>query len=261
MIVVNLIDDGCPVLVDDRCQDMGGSFYYTPLRPYSPAPLKWCYEHLNYYPDPVLLDVGTHVGCYTLLAKHVPNLQVCAFEPVPNTFEVLMANIDLNELSSQVIAFQTGVSYYKGIGQLHAIRSPQGSGISMVDGTPAHHKDVITQPVDVTTIDYFCKHSKIIPTFIKIDTEGGEKHVLRGARETIEKYRPFIICEYSSENTGQYGYMPNEIIKLLEDLGYSWVNSEGTDLFCVPLDWQAIQKKRLAEKEEENGRQLTDTQG
>lgn len=248
-IVVNLIDDGCPVLVDDRCAEMGGSFYYTPLRPYSPAPLKWCYEHLNYYPDPVLLDVGAHTGCYTLLAKHISNLIVRAFEPVRDTVKVLQENIRLNELEDRVFVYPVGVSNYLGEGILHAIRSPQGSGISMVDGIPAHHKDVISQFVNVVSIDDICKQTSLIPTFIKIDTEGGEKFVIQGAQETIEKYRPFIICEYSSENTGQYGYMPNEIIKLLEDLGYSWVNSEGTDLFCVPLDWQQVQKQRLEAKE------------
>lgn len=247
-IVVNLIDETCPVLVDDRCATMGGSFYYTPLRPYSPAPLKWCYEHLPYYANPVLLDVGAHTGCYTLLAKHIPGLKVHAFEPVPNTFEVLNENVKLNDLRQQVELHQKGVSDYTGVGKLHAIRSPEGSGISMVDGKPADHKDVITYPIEVLSIDYFCAKRKIIPTFIKIDTEGGEWFVLKGAEETIMEYRPFIITEYSSENTGQYGYQPYELVKFLETCGYAWINSEGTDLFAVPLDWATIQKQRLDER-------------
>ncbi len=240
MIVVNLIDDTCPVLVDDRCQDMGGSFYYSPLRPYSPVPLKWCYEQLMRYEHATLIDVGAHVGCYTLLAKHHPDLTVHAFEPVPLTAEVLRENVHLNDLNKRVTVNQMGVSSYNGLGVLNAVRSPAGSGISMVNGTPAHHKDVIESPVKVVTIDDYVALNQIEPTLIKIDTEGGEKFVLQGAKRTLKTYHPFLIVEYSSENTGQYGYVPSDMIRILESLGYVFTNPEGTDLLCVHLEWAKI---------------------
>lgn len=242
---MNLIGDTCPVLVDDRCADMGGGFYYTPLRPYSPAPLKWCMEQLQRYEKATLIDVGAHVGCYTLLAKHHLGLTVHAFEPVPNTVLVLRENVLLNELNDRVTINQKGVSSYNGTGNLYAIKSPQGSGISMVDGVPAHHKDVDKQLVKVVTIDSYVEAHKLEPTFIKIDTEGGEKMVLMGAKRTIAKYHPFIITEYSSENTGQYGYAPHDIVKLLEELGYAWTNPEGTDIWAVHLKWNEIGKQSI----------------
>lgn len=250
MIVVNLIDDGLPVLVDDRTAEMGGSFYYTPLRPYSPAPLKWCWEQLSRYEHATLIDVGAHTGCYTLLAKHHPDLTVHAFEPVPLTNEVLRANVRANDLQDKVTVNQIGVTEYSGTGKLYAIKTAAGSGISMVNGTPAHHKDVDTIDIAVTSIDDYCKKNKVIPTFIKIDTEGGEKFVLHGAKQTLKKYHPFVIVEYSAENTGQYGYVPSDIVRILEGLGYVFTNPEGTDLLCVHLEWEKIGKLQTVQGED-----------
>jgi len=231
------------VLVDDRTANMGGSFYYTPLRPYSPAPLKWCMEQLQRYEKATLIDVGAHTGCYTLLAKHHLGLTVHAFEPVPLTYEVLKENVFLNELADRVTVRRRGVTNYTGLGTLYAVKSPEGSGISMVDGKPAHHKDVTAEKVSVTSLDDYCELHNLKPTFIKIDTEGGEKMVLQGAKQTLKKYHPFLICEISSENTSQYGYHTHEIVKLVEELGYVWTNVEGTDLFCVHMEWNKINQQ------------------
>jgi FkbM family methyltransferase len=240
MIVVNLIDDDLPVLVDDRTAEMGGSFYYSPLRPYSPAPLKWAWEQLSRYAQATLIDVGAHTGCYTLLAKHHPDLTVHAFEPVPLTAEVLLENVHLNDLDERVTVNQMGVSSYNGLGVLNAVRSPAGSGISMVNGTPAHHKDIIESPVKVITIDDYVALNQIKPTLIKCDVEGSELFVLRGAKRTIKEYTPFLLLEYSQENTNQYGYAANEIVKFIESMGYVWTSPEGTDLLCVHLEWAKI---------------------
>lgn len=244
MIEVPLLNnpDSCLVLVDDATPDFGGSFYGTPLRPYSPLPIRWAYEQLIRYPKATLIDVGANTGCYTLLAKHHPDMTVHAFEPVHRTFEVLQRNVHLNDLESKVTLNQLAVSNYKGVGTLHSIRATGGSGVSMVDGIPAYHKDVLDSPVAVLTLDQYCKANKVCPTLLKIDTEGGDKFVLEGAHQTIKKYHPFIIIEISAENTNQYGYPPSEIIALLEKLDYVWSSPEGTDAWCVYKDWESIGK-------------------
>lgn len=239
-ITVNLIGDTLPVLVDDQTDKLGGAFYYEPLRPYSPLPLKWCYEQLIRYPKATLIDVGASTGCYTLLAKYHPDLTVHAFEPVPLTSGVLRENVYLNQLDSKVVVSRLGVSNYSGEGVLHSIKDLGGSGVSMVNGTPAYHKDCEDLPVRVVTLDDYCATFKVVPTFIKIDTEGGEKFVLEGALETIQRHHPFLLVEYSQENANQYGYPSNTIILMLEDLGYTWTNPEGTDLWCVHKEWEAI---------------------
>ncbi len=239
-ITVNLIGDGFPVLVDDLTAQLGGSFYYEPLRPYSPLPLKWCYDQLIKYSKATLIDVGASTGCFTLLAAHHPDLRVHAFEPVPLTCEVLRKNVDLNGLYPKVDVHQAGVSNYDGMATLHSIRSIGGSGVSMVNGTPAWHKAVDDSEITVVTLDQYCQTFNIAPRFIKIDTEGGEKFVLEGARQTIAEYHPFLLLEYSQENADQYGYAVNDLVKFVEEAGYTWVNPEGMDLWCVHREWEKL---------------------
>lgn len=237
-IPVNLIGDTLPVLVSDMTAQLGGSFYYEPLRPYSPLPMKWAWEQLIRYPKAVLIDVGAHTGCYTLLAKHHPDLTVYAFEPVERTELVLLENVHLNELENKVYVQLAGVSNYTGQGIVHSVRSMGGSGVSIVNGKPAWHKDCEDSPIEIITLDDFYEtHPDMVPTLLKIDVEGAEKFVLEGAQKLIEQYHPFILTEYSPENIDQFGYAPSDIVKLLEGWDYVWTNPEGTDLWAVWKEW------------------------
>lgn len=236
--LVNLLGDSHPVFLDDRSALLGGSFYLNPdLQPYSPLPLRWAYDQLIRYPKAVLIDCGASSGCFTLLSRHHPNLEVYAFEPVDLTYRVLEANVYLNGLNDKVHLYQMGVSNFNGKDTLYEIKSDGGKGVSMVGGKPAWHKDCNEIEIDVVTIDAFCEENNIIPSMLKIDTEGGEKRVLEGAKETIEKYHPFIICEYSGENTDQYGYLPSDLILMLESWGYVFTLPEGLDILAVHRDW------------------------
>ena len=236
-----LIGDTLPVALDERTAELGGSFYLSPhIQPYSPLPLAWAYEQLIRYPKAVLLDIGASTGSYSLLAAHHPDLTVCAFEPVDLTFKVLNENVYLNRLGDKVSTYRLGVSNYEGWDVLHTIKQDGGKGVSMVGGYPAKHKDVIDSSISVTTVDHFCSQHNIIPTMIKIDTEGAEKLVLEGARVTIENYHPFILVEYAAENAAQYGYLASDIIRMLEDWGYFWKCPEGLDLWAVHRNWEQI---------------------
>jgi len=240
-INAQLFDDKY-VDVDDKTATLGGSFYYDPLRAYSPLPLRWAWEQLIKYPNATLIDVGASTGCYTLLSKHHPHLTVHAFEPVPLTNHILSTNVLLNDLSADVVVNSAGVSNYDGFGVMNVIKADGGKGVSILDGTPAIHKDCEQISVPVYTLDYYCDLMHVEPTMIKIDTEGGERFVLEGAKRTIEQFHPFILTEYSKENAYQYGYGADEIITLLESWGYVWTNPEGSDLWAVHLDWEKIGK-------------------
>ncbi len=232
-ITVNLVDDSLPVIVDDRTADLGGSFYYEPLRVYSAYPHRWAWQQLQRLERAVLIDVGSSTGCYPLLAAHHPGLTVYAFEPVPKSTEVLRANIELNNLGNRVHSFECGVSNYNGMGIVHCVYPEGGSGVSMVDGIPREDKKSNDYPVKVITLDAFCKALDIVPTLLKVDTEGGEKLVLEGARETIETYHPMLIVEYEPLNTSQYGYPVTDLSAMLDAWGYEYSNPENNDLLAL----------------------------
>lgn len=73
------------------------------------------------------------------------------------------------------------------------------------------------ETVSITTIDEFCFEHKLEPAFIKVDVEGAEAKVLKGARKTIEKYRPTLFLEMP---TGFFikGDEWNEEMKFLDEI-------------------------------------------
>jgi FkbM family methyltransferase len=137
-------------------------------------------------PGMVALDVGANVGAYsTLFGRWVgPSGSVFAFEPAPRIFQGLVRHIELNHLSAVVRPICSAVGEVPATARLVVAGSAGESRLAI-----ASDGDARTIPVPVTTIDEFCARERIAPDFIKIDVEGSELAVLRGARETIRARR------------------------------------------------------------------------
>lgn len=240
-IPVALLNDTRIVQCDDRTGDLGGSFYNNPhLQPYSPLPLRWCFDQLIRYEHATLIDVGASTGSFTLLSALHPDLKVHAFEPVQYTYQILRENVYLNGLLDKVHCNYAAVSNYSGEGVLHTIQNIGGLGVSIVDGQPAWHKDTVASPINVVTLDEYCEAFEVVPTFIKIDVEGAEKYVLEGAAKTIEKHKPFLLYEYQQVNADQYGIVARDTIEMIEEWGYTWSSPEGLDIWAVHKHWEQI---------------------
>ena len=91
-----------------------------------------------------------------------------------------------------------------------------------------------TQEVPCITLDSFVKSSAMSQLdAIKIDTEGAEKFVLQGAKNTITKFKPLILLEYDNKNTKQFDYNRGELKNLLMDYGYVKFTFPGpSDMFA-----------------------------
>jgi FkbM family methyltransferase len=128
----------------------------------------------------VALDVGANVGAYALLfGRWVrPGGRVYAFEPAPDAFDGLSRHVALNGLGDVVTPVRAAAAGASGTASLRvdgisgANRLSEGDGGGSID-------------VEAVTIDDFCARKGIRPSIIKIDVEGAELEVLRGARETI----------------------------------------------------------------------------
>ena len=132
-------------------------------------------------PGMVALDIGANVGAYTvLLAQWVEKAgRVYAFEPSGPAFRGLVRHLSLNDQDDVVRPLAVAVSDREGSGTL--IVAPT-AGESRLTGDLGQGSGVT---VAVTTIDIFCAREGVQPSFIKVDVEGEELAVLRGARETI----------------------------------------------------------------------------
>lgn len=146
--------------------------------------------------DAVCLDIGANVGeTAMLMARHCA--MVHAFEPNPNLeqdFAIQIAGTANIERHAIAVSDYSGETFLnlRGHHTQHFV-----SGLGPVDDRSIR--------VPVTTIDRFCIEHGIAPSFIKIDVEGTEPHVIRGAMETIRRHRPVIIFEFH-EKHWWFGY-------------------------------------------------------
>lgn len=132
----------------------------------------------------VVFDVGAHVGDYSRAARRMaPRARVVAFEPNPLLLGQLRARIP------DVEVFPFALSDQSGAAQLHDFADEPGSscGSLHAEKIPFHGGVAQTYPVQTRTLDDFCAEQGIGHVhLLKIDTEGHDLRVLRGARRLLE---------------------------------------------------------------------------
>jgi FkbM family methyltransferase len=144
---------------------------------YEQGIIEWAVRLID--PKTIFLDIGAHVGTYSLAFA-----KVCAgvhsFECSPKTFNYLCANIALQDLNYQITPHRTALGDFTGTTRYY-IRSPKdGGGNSCID---FKNKECDSVEVPVTTLDSF---NLTNIGLIKMDVEGFETNVLRGAKETLK---------------------------------------------------------------------------
>ena len=149
----------------------------------------------------VALDVGANFGVTSLsLLSRYPSAIIYAFEPTDYAFEKLKINIDLNpEAKNHIKPCQLFVSDHED--------SPKESHVysswrvdRLVKGIhPIHCGILKSASCKTVTIDGFVRENNIDRLdFIKIDTDGNELSVLRGAKEALCAFHPVIVFEITT---------------------------------------------------------------
>ncbi|WP_141051380.1 FkbM family methyltransferase [Aliarcobacter cryaerophilus] len=157
----------------------------------------------------VVIEVGANIGAHTLyLSKLVGNGYVFAFEPQRLVFQNLCANLALNSISN-VFAYQEAVSHENGsilIPECDFTKDNNFGGIN-IENT----KNGTT--VNKQKLDNFLNKIDRLK-LLKIDVEGMEILVIKGAKELIDKFRPIIYIENDRQEHSK------ELIELLWSLDY-----------------------------------------
>jgi FkbM family methyltransferase len=182
-----------------------------------------------------VFDVGAHVGALTMLfSKLAGSGCVHAFEPAPAAFEELRsaaagaANVTPNRLA---------LSDRPGSVRLHCYGGPFQAFNSMadrpladygVDAGPVRHEEV-----EATTLDAYCAAGNISRIdLLKIDVEGAELQVLRGAEGMLAAKRIGCVAFEFGQATFDMGNRPGEITALFDEHGYRLSNLvKGARLF------------------------------
>ncbi|MBD2745115.1 FkbM family methyltransferase [Microvirga sp. BT688] len=170
------------------------------------AEVDFLLAHLS--PDGAVCDVGANIGTVSIpIAKALPGLSVFAFEPQLPIFRLLMRNVTLNGLMS-IEAYPWALGEADGIIEFATPALTTQTNFGAV-GRGSQSGDKV--PVIIRRLD-----SLALPplSIIKIDVEGYDLEVVRGAQETIQRDRPILFCEaHASPKTV-------ELIKLLDQWGY-----------------------------------------
>ncbi len=167
-------------------------------------------------PGDICWDVGANIGFYTcLLASLVEDSgAIVAFEPAARTCGYLNENISLNQFTNVTVV-------NKGLGDKQEQRSLYYSEAGLAEGTASlKYADgrATSERVTLDTIDNLISELPI-PDFIKIDVEGYQLEVLRGAEDCLKTHAPLLMAELrdvGETNRGIFG----EIEDYVADLGY-----------------------------------------
>lgn len=140
------------------------------------------YKKLKVSPRDVVIDLGAHIGLYTLkIGKKCK--KVIAIEPHPENFEILLKNIKLNHFEN-VEAIKCCVSNKDGYAQLFG----EGGSASLL--SREHHSFIKTKTLNIKKLIH-----KNLPTCIKADIEGSEEVVFYSLKDDKLKHIRKIILE------------------------------------------------------------------
>jgi FkbM family methyltransferase len=173
-------------------------------------------------PGMVFMDIGAYQGIYSLVAgnKLQQDGTIIAFEPSPREYRRLRMHLCLNGLSGaraeQIALGATAkpTTFFQVI-----------TGDTARNGLrpPACSDPVAKISVNLISLDdYVTRRQLTRLDIIKLDVEGGEMDVLRGAAGVLAKFRPLLICEVLDATTQVWGYNARQIISTLQDEGYDW---------------------------------------
>ena len=166
-------------------------------------------------PGATVLDVGAHIGYFTLLASTLagPAGRVFAFEPEPRNRALLEKNARSNQRAN-VMVVPKGVSDKPGKFQLHLNAKNKGAHSLF-----ALRRDGPSVEIETLALGPWMKENGVVPDFIKMDVEGGEWLALAGMSEFLEQNtRLTILLEYFPEALRRSGREPREWLDKLTAL-------------------------------------------
>jgi FkbM family methyltransferase len=166
-----------------------------------------------------VFDVGANIGYYSLQASPLVGSSgsIYSFEPVASTHQELATNISINGITN-IKAFKHIVSDHSGMMTMR--RGPRdNSGSSHVE--TGNIPQAEGEPVLAVTLDEFVKANRIDKVdLIKIDVEGYEAAVVKGAEQILKQFKPILLIEVCTRVILRYFKGKEELYSFLNGLGY-----------------------------------------
>ncbi len=182
-----------------------------------PFTVEWIEQSLK--PGDVFYDIGANVGAYSLIAAKATSqgVRVFAFEPSPPTFNDLCRNVLLNGCGGSVVPVPLALWSETGLLDFTFRSLDPGAARHRVNRAPASQASLTQAILGVRLDDFIERFELPLPTHAKIDVDGAEIEVLRGAERTLAGAElRSILVELDSDETERN----HAVMKLLGDHGF-----------------------------------------
>lgn len=202
-------------------------------------------------PDDLFLDVGANIGSYTVMVAGAVGARVISVEPIPATFSNLQRNVLLNGLTDHVEPHCVGLSSERS--ELRFTQDQDTVNHVMAEG---EYSRAIRVPV--VSMDELLAGR--VPSIIKIDVEGHELAVLKGARSTLSDPGVAAVVMEINGSGARYGVSDAELLAMMRGYGFvpcgydpfarrlrDWDHSSGNAIFVRDrnmVEARVIQAKR-----------------
>jgi FkbM family methyltransferase len=171
--------------------------------------------------DSNAIDVGANLGAVLeSIVRIAPGGRHIAYEPIPDLHERLVRAFPGVDVRRAALSDRAETTEFA-----HVLDAPAYSGLKQRELPPGTGEvrriSVHTERLDdVLEQDY-------VPALLKIDVEGAELGVLRGALGTLQRHRPFVLFEHGAGGADVYGATPTEVFDLLADARLRIFDMEG----------------------------------
>jgi FkbM family methyltransferase len=183
-------------------------------------------------PNDIVFDVGANIGLYArFMIQHFGASRVIAFEPMTLNLGLLYQNIRRGNCQDRVEVIGAALADYDGTEefQIDDISSASGTLNVVTRGGSSEARQQyglppVTETVTVARLDTMVEGGFLpVPNVIKVDVEGAEERVLRGATRTLEKHSPTLAIEFHGAKETR------AVVRFLLHIGYSVFGYLNTD--------------------------------
>jgi len=159
----------------------------------------------------LIIDIGANIGLYACLGARrlTAGGHLVAFEPIPENVDYLRGNLAKNNLSERVSIEAAAVGETNGSVTMYLAKGIGHHSVAAENATGWSH----SVSVPMVSLDSYLKERPVgEPDLIKIDAEGYDGFVLRGARNTLERTQPTLLIEYSFNGLENCGFSADEFL-------------------------------------------------
>jgi FkbM family methyltransferase len=173
-----------------------------------------------------VFDVGAHVGFVSLPMSQAIGSRgrVIAFEPAEANLNLLRRHLHLNSIDNvEVVEALVGDTPGEHVA-FFELAEPSGMNSLVVKKGSLTYRQSSRSAI---SIDGFCRDNGLAPDVMKIDVEGAELKVLRGATETLARHRPRLFLSVHPPELSLLGESVKEVEDLLASLHYEFFTEDG----------------------------------